>query len=143
MKSVTGGSAEVAPDFRPQNSEFSGITAQVLAKSILEAALRRNRFPSFLFSGPAGVGKRTLALMFAQAVNCKGTSPTDDGGGLFGAPPPAPPPSTLTHGPCRTCPDCRQIAALTHPDVKFVMPLKCSLRVWSHGRLMAMTSSPE
>jgi DNA polymerase-3 subunit delta' len=40
--------------------------------SALRGMLRRNRPPSaMLFSGPQGIGKYTLARMFAQAANCE------------------------------------------------------------------------
>jgi len=40
--------------------------------SALRAMLRRDRVPSaILFTGPRGVGKYTLARMFAQAANCE------------------------------------------------------------------------
>ncbi|MCX6026073.1 MAG: DNA polymerase III subunit delta' [Chloroflexi bacterium] len=52
---------------------------------------------AYLFTGPAGIGKRTLALAFAQALNCTA--------------PPAPGEA------CRACRACRQIAARAHPDL--------------------------
>lgn len=40
--------------------------------SALRAMLRRDRVPSaLLFTGPRGIGKYTLARMFAQAANCQ------------------------------------------------------------------------
>jgi DNA polymerase-3 subunit delta' len=53
---------------------------------------------AYLFTGPPGVGRRTLALSFAQALNC--TEPVQSGipcGGM--------------------CRDCQQIERLQHPDV--------------------------
>lgn len=55
---------------------------------------------AYLFSGAAGIGKRTLALRFAQALNC---------------------PSPLAPGePCRTCRVCRQIEQMSHVDLSVV-----------------------
>jgi DNA polymerase-3 subunit delta' len=89
---------------------FDRIVNQELAKSVLASCLATGRFPSLLFAGPEGVGKRTLALLFAQALNCtssqKGT------------------PFRTPNSGCGECADCRQIANLTHPDVRLVMPLK-------------------
>ena len=52
---------------------------------------------AYLFTGPQGVGRRTLALRFAQALNC---------------------PQPLAPGvPCGTCRVCRQIEAQQHPDL--------------------------
>jgi DNA polymerase-3 subunit delta' len=52
---------------------------------------------AYLFTGPPGLGRRTLALRFARALNCQN--------------PPAP---GLY---CGTCRDCKQIAAMQHPDL--------------------------
>jgi DNA polymerase-3 subunit delta' len=68
----------------------------------LRRAVARNRLASsFLFCGPAGVGKRTLALRFAQALLC-----------------PARPAAEI--GPCNVCPSCAMALAGTHPDVEVV-----------------------
>jgi DNA polymerase-3 subunit delta' len=56
-----------------------------------------------LFTGPAGVGRRTLALRFAQAVNC--------------AQPPQP------GAFCGACSACRQTANMAHPDLSIVQTL--------------------
>jgi DNA polymerase-3 subunit delta' len=52
---------------------------------------------AYLISGPSGVGRRTLALRFAQALNC--TQPPEPG------------------IPCGVCRDCRQTMLMQHPDV--------------------------
>src|SRR5215467_11826217 len=50
-------------------SEFLGNKRVV---SALRAMLRRERVPSaLLFTGPRGIGKYTLARMFAQAASCE------------------------------------------------------------------------
>lgn len=55
---------------------------------------------AYLFSGPPGLGRRSLALRFAQALNC--TNP--------------PAPGEF----CGECRDCRQTAAMQHPDMAVV-----------------------
>ncbi len=57
---------------------------------------------AYLFSGPDGVGRRTLALRFAQAVNCEN--------------PPAP--GTA----CGKCRSCIQIYRMQHHDLAVVQP---------------------
>lgn len=57
---------------------------------------------AYLFAGPPGVGRRTLALRFAQALDCIN--------------PPAP------GGFCGECRDCREIAARRHPDLSVIEP---------------------
>ena len=55
---------------------------------------------AYLFAGPPGVGRRALALRFAQALNCQ--TPTEAG------------------IPCRQCRDCKQIAAMQHADLTVI-----------------------
>jgi DNA polymerase-3 subunit delta' len=55
---------------------------------------------AYLFAGPPGLGRRTLALRFAQALNCQ--TPVDAG------------------IPCRQCRDCKQIQAMQHADLTVV-----------------------
>ena len=55
---------------------------------------------AYLFTGSRGVGRRTLALRFAQALNC--TDPAAPG------------------IPCGKCDDCRRIQARQHADVTIV-----------------------
>lgn len=63
------------------------------------SALARGRLSgSFLFVGPAGIGKHTFALKLAQALLCK-TRPEAD------------------LDPCGACAACTQVAADTHPDL--------------------------
>ena len=73
-------------------SEFFGNEKIVAA---LRGGLRTGRVPhALLFTGPRGVGKFTLARMFAQAANCERS--TDD----F----------------CGECAACRQISQLAEPE---------------------------
>jgi DNA polymerase-3 subunit delta' len=68
----------------------------------LRRALTRNRLASsFLFAGPAGIGKRTFALRFAQALLCQ-TRPE------------------AALDPCGTCQSCAMALAGTHPDIEVV-----------------------
>jgi DNA polymerase III subunit delta' len=73
-------------------SEFLGNSKIVDA---LRGALRSSRVPNaLLFTGPRGVGKFTLARMFAQAANCE----------------------KLTDDFCGECPPCLQISQLADPQ---------------------------
>src|SRR5271169_3053754 len=73
-------------------SEFLGNEKIVAA---LRGAFRSSRVPhALLFTGPRGVGKYTLARMFAQAANCE----------------------RLTDDFCGECAPCRQIAQLADPQ---------------------------
>jgi DNA polymerase-3 subunit delta' len=53
---------------------------------------------AYLFTGPAGAGKKTMSSLFAQALICQGTGDR----------------------PCNTCHTCRQFLAGSHPDVLWV-----------------------
>ncbi|MDD5541754.1 MAG: DNA polymerase III subunit delta' [Acidobacteriia bacterium] len=65
----------------------------------LRRALSAGRLPhAMLFTGPEGVGKRTLALRISKALNCL------KGGEEF----------------CGECSSCRKIEAGSHPDVVWV-----------------------
>jgi len=65
----------------------------MLRKHIVHQAVRH----AYLLTGPSGVGRRSLALRFAQALNC--TQPAAPG------------------EPCRKCRTCRQIEAMQFPDL--------------------------
>ena len=68
----------------------------MLKKHVVNGTTRH----AYLFSGPPGLGRHTLALRFAQALNC----PTPVSMGI----------------PCGTCRDCRQIAAMQHADLTII-----------------------
>jgi DNA polymerase III subunit delta' len=55
---------------------------------------------AYLITGPRGVGKRSLALQFAMAVNCSVAAQVG--------------------GPCGQCRDCQQIQKMQHPDLFIV-----------------------
>ncbi|HOO63415.1 MAG TPA: DNA polymerase III subunit gamma/tau [Synergistaceae bacterium] len=56
--------------YRPQN--FAELLGQPGAVGILQRALRENRVShAYLFSGPRGCGKTSMARIFAKALNCK------------------------------------------------------------------------
>jgi len=65
-------------------------------------ALGSGRFAStYLFVGPAGIGKRLFAMKLAQALLCE-RNPEQD------------------LDPCGSCPACRQVDALSHPDLEVI-----------------------
>ncbi len=81
--------------------EFPGVVGQAAARRILQAALATGRVaPAYLLEGPTGVGKATLALAFARALNCQAPE----------------------RRPCGTCAACRRIARFQFPDLWVLVP---------------------
>jgi DNA polymerase-3 subunit delta' len=68
----------------------------MLKKHVIHGTTRH----AYLFCGPPGLGRRTLALRFAQALNC--TTPTEPG------------------IPCGQCRDCKQIQAMQYADLTVI-----------------------
>lgn len=80
---------------------FDEIIGQEIPKLLLQRTLKQNRLPSaFLFYGPEGVGKRTTALIFAKAVNCK----------------------EKQGDACGVCSSCKKITNENHPDIRVIRP---------------------
>ena len=76
---------------------------------VLGRAVERNRVPqALIFAGPQGVGKKTLALLLAQRLNC----PQPEG-----------------RRACGSCLSCRKIRSLMHPDVRVVEPQGAFIRI--------------
>jgi DNA polymerase-3 subunit delta' len=80
-----------------------GMAGHDWAVSLLKEHILRDQLRhAYLFTGPDGVGRRTLALRFAQALNC---------------------PEPLEPGEaCQTCPTCSKIEDMLHTDLTIVEP---------------------
>ena len=86
--------ASLAARYRPQS--FADVTGQDMVKAILSRAAAEDRVaPAYLLSGTRGVGKTTIARIFAKALNCE-RAPTAD--------------------PCNQCDSCRRIAQGGHVE---------------------------
>ena len=82
----------------------------------LAAAVAGRRLPqSLLVHGPEGVGKRSLALWLARALQCEAAEPGD--------------------GPCEACRSCRMAARLEHPDIHLHFPMPRPKRAASRAKL--------
>lgn len=73
------------------------------AVQLLRGHISQNRLKhAYLITGPRGIGRRTLALRFSQALNC---------------------PESIELGlPCQRCKTCIQIEHGTYPDLAVVLP---------------------
>ena len=81
--------------YRPQT--FGDVAGQEAVKTILSRAAAQDKVaPAYLFSGTRGVGKTTIARIFAKALNCKNAPAAE---------------------PCNECDNCRQITAGVGVDV--------------------------
>jgi len=85
----------IARKFRPQR--FEDVVGQEHVTKVICNAIELGRLPhAFIFSGPRGVGKTSVARILAKAVNCeKGLSCT----------------------PCNACPICEDITSSRSVDV--------------------------
>ncbi len=82
---------------RKRPTRFDAVVGQEHVKEVLQNAIRKDRLAqAYLFSGPRGVGKTTVARLLAMAVGCQ-----------------APP----AERPCGACEHCRRVAEGRHPDV--------------------------
>ncbi|MCM8818180.1 MAG: DNA polymerase III subunit gamma/tau [Candidatus Omnitrophica bacterium] len=85
----------LARKYRPQN--FEEVCGQKEVVEILKKAIQFKRIGhAYIFSGPRGVGKTTIARIFAKALNCiEGPIPT----------------------PCNKCDNCTEITNSSSLDV--------------------------
>ncbi len=85
----------IARKFRPQR--FEDVIGQGHVTSVIKNAIDMDRLPhAFIFSGPRGVGKTSVARILAKAINCE---------------------QGLSSTPCNTCTICEDITASRAVDV--------------------------
>ena len=89
---------------------FKNIIGQEKAVDILLKSLKENKiFPSYIFMGADGVGKKYTAVEFAKAINCLNLSNDFE--------------------VCEKCSSCNKINKLCSPDLKIIEPIKGSIRI--------------
>ena len=97
---------------------FSDIVGQEKAKRILQQAILRSRLPhAYLFTGIPGVGKTSMAMALAAAINCK---------------------SRLDTEACGQCVHCRQLKGGNFPDFCIIRPEAGSLKIQQIRELQQM-----
>lgn len=91
--------------FRPQS--FEEVIGQDHVVQTLQNALKESKFAhAYLFAGPRGVGKTTLARLLAKSLNCKEFKPRFDS-----------PHRKKKDFPCLKCVSCLELVSGTHLDV--------------------------
>lgn len=82
---------------------FDKVFGQKLPKSLLQKAIIKDEIaPVYLFVGPEGIGKATLAVEFVKAAFCRNKNIR----------------------PCNTCNVCRRVGIFVHPDFWILLPSK-------------------
>ena len=77
---------------------FANIYGHSKQIGMLQKAMAQQRVGhSYIFSGLAAIGKKTLALAFTQALNCENAVPQNDS--------------------CGKCSSCRKMISGNHPDI--------------------------
>lgn len=80
--------------YRP--SSFDDVVGQKHVVSTLKNAVKQNKIAhAYLFCGPRGTGKTSIAKLLAKAVNCQNTE----------------------KAPCGQCVNCKSIQLGNHPDI--------------------------
>lgn len=80
--------------YRPTN--FNEVAGQQHIVKTLQNAVKQNKIAhAYLFCGPRGTGKTSIAKIFAKAINCE----------------------NLDHKPCLECGNCLAVQDGSHPDI--------------------------
>jgi DNA polymerase-3 subunit delta' len=113
---------------------FKDIIGQDKAVGMLSGIIKRQRIASsYLFSGEAGIGKKTTAVNFAKALNCLATAKSDDSEVTGHGAEDFTPDIALHDSPpadaCDECQACVKIASGIHPDVVLVAPEERQIRI--------------
>lgn len=88
----------------------------------LGSAVAGRRLPqSLLVHGPEGVGKRSLALWIARALECEAAESAAA--------------AEVANVPCEECRNCRMAARLEHPDIHLHFPMPRPKRAASRAKL--------
>ncbi len=87
---------------------FSEIIGNISIIQLIEKGVREGTlYPSIIFHGKEGIGKRLAALNVAKGFNCESESDR----------------------PCDACTICRKIDMHNHPDVRYILPSRLDERL--------------
>ena len=89
--------------------QFKSVIGQEAVIERLRTSIKENRVAhTQLFLGPQGSGALSLAVAFAQYINCRDKKDGDS---------------------CGVCPSCQKYEKLEHPDLQFIFPTATNGRV--------------
>jgi DNA polymerase-3 subunit delta' len=89
---------------------WNNIIGQKRQIRVLQKALETQRFAhAYLFTGPDGSGKESVAFEIASLLNCRHTATGNQ------------------EGSCEACPDCVLIQSFMHPNVEYIFPVESAL----------------
>ncbi|MBU0673254.1 MAG: DNA polymerase III subunit delta' [Proteobacteria bacterium] len=89
---------------------INDVIGQDKAKRLLRQATAHQRLShAYLFRGPSGVGRKTLARAFGVYLNCLAPTPDQDG--------------------CGQCRSCRKFASSNHPDLLTIEPDGAGIKI--------------
>ena len=116
---------------------FDQIRDQRHPARLLASFIRKNRIPhALIFTGIAGVGKKSAALAFAMVGNCENRPAAENpAGGIRSSSADMPLPNA-----CHRCRSCRWIQAGNHPDVIRIEPAGTLIRIDQIRDLIATLS---
>lgn len=88
--------------------DFKDIAGQEVLLRSLQNAIEKNMVANaYIFNGPAGSGKKTVAEIFARAINCR----------------------DIGHKPCNLCSSCKKTIAGANPDIIYIKPSGASIKI--------------
>ncbi|WP_159888055.1 DNA polymerase III subunit delta' [Paenibacillus puerhi] len=87
---------------------FQSVIGQERVKQMLQTSIRTDKVShAYIFTGPAGSGRRAMAKAFAMALYCK----------------------VLPDDACGECLECRKVEHGNHPDLHWVVPDGASIKI--------------
>jgi DNA polymerase III subunit delta' len=89
---------------------WSNIVGHEPQLRVLKTALGADRLAhAYLFAGPEGAGKETVAFELAKILNCRNSEDLPG------------------EGSCGVCESCRQADRLMHPNIEYLFPIEAAL----------------
>ncbi|MFA7573219.1 MAG: AAA family ATPase [Lutispora sp.] len=99
--------------------DFKDIVGQEVLIQSLQNAIRENMVANaYIFNGPTGSGKKTVAEIFARAINCR----------------------DIKYRPCNLCSSCKKTISKSNPDIIYIKPSGNSIKIDQVRHIIVDTS---